>query len=221
MRRKCGGGILRGMTRAFLATYRPLCRTRAGQEAVARFGIPPYVDGSCRREPDLEAQHPTITALCRAGQFAPRLREGDHVVYITKKGRYGGAAPHWRLVAILEVIERCKSHEEAAAWHRGRDLPLPRNLMIEGSSPAPLHETDSIVPKSCGGAKDELAAWDAEYRERAQRWPMVLICDAKFRELHEPPVIEQSHLPGTRNPPQLRDELWEQLRRLARVSFAP
>lgn len=34
----------------YLAKYRPLNSTPEGQRAAARFNIPPYVDGSCRRE---------------------------------------------------------------------------------------------------------------------------------------------------------------------------
>jgi len=36
---------------AFLATYRPIISTAHGQAAAQTFGIPPFVDSSCRREP--------------------------------------------------------------------------------------------------------------------------------------------------------------------------
>jgi hypothetical protein len=45
---------------------------------------PPFIDASCRREPDLESRYPSITALCREGHFAPHLHEGDVVAYMTK-----------------------------------------------------------------------------------------------------------------------------------------
>jgi len=96
---------------AFLATYRPLCRTAQGRRAITKYSLPPYVDGSCRREPDLEAHFPTITALCRGRMFAPRLYEGDRVAYVTKQGRYGlRASLHWRLTALLLVEHRFESH---------------------------------------------------------------------------------------------------------------
>src|ERR1043166_8620255 len=102
------------MGRAFLSSYRPLCRTPHGMRAAARFGTPSFVDGSCRREPDFESRYPSITALCRAGKFAPRLKPGDRIAYITKRGNYGTAVGHWRVVAMLEVAYRFESHAIAA-----------------------------------------------------------------------------------------------------------
>ena len=64
----------------FLATYRPICASAHGRQAVADFGIPPFVDASCRREPDFESSFPSISALCRGRQFAPRLHADDVVV---------------------------------------------------------------------------------------------------------------------------------------------
>ena len=70
----------------YINTYQPLACNAAGRAASEKFGIPPFVDGSIRGEPDLEHQFPSITCLCRGRNFAPRLREGDRVVYLTKKG---------------------------------------------------------------------------------------------------------------------------------------
>jgi len=50
---------------SFLATYRPISASWRGRNAVTRYGIPPYVDASCRREPDFESPLPSISALCR------------------------------------------------------------------------------------------------------------------------------------------------------------
>jgi len=61
----------------YLAKYVPL--VLEGQNAIAQFDIPPYVDASCRREPDLECELPSISALCRGELFAPHLKEGDEV----------------------------------------------------------------------------------------------------------------------------------------------
>jgi hypothetical protein len=76
--------------RCFLATYRPLVRSLAGRQAIQEYSLPPFIDGSCRREPDFESPFPSITATCRGGNFAPRLREGDRVAYLTVRGRYHG-----------------------------------------------------------------------------------------------------------------------------------
>ena len=61
----------------YLVTYRPLIETDAGAQAVERYGLPPYIDASCRREPDLAHAMPAITALCRGAMLAPRLRVND------------------------------------------------------------------------------------------------------------------------------------------------
>src|SRR5688500_819691 len=83
----------------YVVTYRPLACNVYGTEVSDRRGVPPFVDGSIRREPDLEHVLPSITCLCRKDKFAPRLQVGDHVVYLTHKGRYGSDAEgrHWRL----------------------------------------------------------------------------------------------------------------------------
>jgi len=73
----------------FLTTYTPLVATKDGRVASEKHGIPPFVDGSIRREPDLEHAVPSISCLCRAGKFAPRFQVGDIVGYMTCKGRYG------------------------------------------------------------------------------------------------------------------------------------
>ncbi len=172
------------MPRMFLATYRPLCRTRQGREAIERFQLKPFIDGSCRREPDFETEFPAITALCRGRMFAPRLAQGDRVAYVTKKGRYAPeVAPHWRLVALLRIVHRFESHEEAAAWYIRSGLPVPRNCMIPGSTPAPLHLTDGKLPKLLAARRALfqperiIQLWDAAYANRAKANPQVLVCD--------------------------------------------
>src|SRR5580692_3714674 len=100
----------------YLAKYVPLILD--GQRAVTQFNIPPYVDASCRREPDLECEFPSISALCRGELFAPHLKEGDEVVYITIKNHYGETFRHWRIVARLKIFKRFNTHPEAAAWYR-------------------------------------------------------------------------------------------------------
>jgi len=50
------------MTPTYVVTYRPLESTATGRRVKTD---PPFADGSCRREPDLESKFPSITALCR------------------------------------------------------------------------------------------------------------------------------------------------------------
>src|SRR5207253_136442 len=101
-------------------SYDPLVLFAGGLEAIRDHGVPPYVDGSCRPEPDLAHPLPGITALAQGGaSFANRLLPGDLVVYVTAKGRYENwPTEHWRLTAVLKVVERFASHEDAAAWYR-------------------------------------------------------------------------------------------------------
>jgi hypothetical protein len=94
------------MSSFYLVTYRPMAYTRRGREAAREFNIPLFADGSCRREPDLERDYPSITTLCRGERFAPRLERGDRVAYIAKKAWYEGVdEAHWRLAAILSVSQ--------------------------------------------------------------------------------------------------------------------
>ena len=216
--------------RCFLATYRPLCRTATGRNAVKQFALPPYIDGSCRREPDLQSEYPTISALCRARMFAPRLRVGDRVAYITKIGRYGHHQDrHWRLTALLRVERRFDSHDDAADWYRAKGLPLPRNCMVSGNPPVPLDQTDGrlsaeIRARTTGMNPEQIIrVWDRTYFERAKKHAMMLACTILFRELEEPPPVFQSdweewvgRVPTTQTPPRISEELWFRLENCSR-----
>ena len=114
--------------RCFLATYRPLIQTAAGRLVVLQFGLPSFIDGSCRREPDLESRFSSVSATCLAANFAPRLQVGDRVTYLTVKGKYSGdLEPGWRLVAVLRIRRCFPSHEDAADWYLQHGLLIPSN----------------------------------------------------------------------------------------------
>ncbi len=204
----------------YLNSYGPLISSSWGWNAVRTYHLHPYVDRSCRREPDFEATYPSITALCRGRLFAPRLRVGDTVVYITRQGRYTrGEESHWRLVAILNVFHRAESHEEAAEWYQSEGLPLPRNCMVAGNEPLPLKLTH-VNPVSV-----DLKGWDDSYRRRAHRWGAFLICEKEFLELDHPPVITRDmmidifgRIPPTRNPPTISAARLDRLRDIAASS---
>jgi hypothetical protein len=217
------------LRRNFVATYRPICGTRAGRAAIARYGLPPFIDGSCRREPDLQLPFPAITALCRAGNFAPRLQVGSYIAYITKRGAYGSRQRHWRLTALLEVAHRFESHREAAAWYLERGSRVPHNCVVQGNRPAPFDATDGtlsrLVRDATAGRSPEhiIRVWDHSYHLRAQAHPVVLACQPIAIELHDPPVINESdwlawhgRVPPTLNPPAIPDTLWQAL--LARAT---
>jgi hypothetical protein len=189
----------------FLCSFGPLAESELGQEAVRKHNLKPFVDGSCRREPDFESKHPSISALCRKEYFAPRLRVGSKVVYITKKGRYLGLAEkHWRLVAILEVIESFQNHAQAATWYRQIGQPLPSNCMVSVNPPMPLEKTNKFY--------NDLRHWDAVYRLRARQCGVFHICRALYCELDNPPAITEAMMmkifgksPATRNPPTISE----------------
>jgi hypothetical protein len=202
--------------RCFLATFRPLIHSRGGREAVRRYGLPPFIDGSCRREPDLESLFPSITATCRAGKFAPRLAVGDRIGYLTVKGRYlDQRQPHWRLVAVLRVVQRFESHPQAAEWYVGEGLSVPSNCLVEGNPPKAFEFTNGMPPADVKARLAEEAdpekairLWDAGYRRRVAQHPTFLATQPEFLELHRAPEIHHQDLltifgsvPATLNPP--------------------
>lgn len=198
-----------------------------------RFGIAPFVDGSCRREPDLDSVWPAITALCRASLFAPRLQVGDRIAYVTKRGIYGGDWPrHWRLTALLQVAYRFEMHAAAAVWYTQQRLPLPKNCMVPGNPPAPLDHTDHILSpeirsRTAGMSPGQtVRVWDANYFARAKQHNLMLVCKSLFLELTQPPRITKEdwiawngRVPSTLNPPRISEALWHRLQ--ARALEAP
>ena len=192
----------------YLVSYRPLVGSPTGKCAIKKYGFPPYVDDSCRREPDFEARFPSITAICRGTQFAPRLRESDMVAYITVKGNYqpGPGFRHWRLTAILKVVKRIDSHMEAALWYQRQGLQVPRNCIVECNPPLRLDESGN--PHKCSSVEE----WDTKYSDLTAKIGVFLACKPIFLELNDPPVLTEDimlqifgRIPGTRNPPAISD----------------
>ena len=197
----------------YLTTYHPLVETSRGRAAVDTFGFPPYVDDSCRREPDFESQFPSITALCRRSKFAPRLWESDYIAYMTVKGEYPRLGErHWRLTAILRVDRRFETHSEAADWYRERGLSLPSNCIVDDNPPLELEMT---------GNRDRhpsVRFWDAIYRKRVRDYSMFLVTEPEFLDITDPPVLTDTMLqeifgrvPVTRTPPRITGEQLEAL----------
>ncbi len=200
----------------YLCSFRPLAESPIGQLAVEQFKLPPFVDASCRREPDFASSYPSITALCRSSKFAPRLGIGDAVVYITRKANYFNAVQrHWRMVAILKVVASYPNHTSAAAWFTCRSLPLPSNCVVPGNPPLPLEMTDRHRP--------DLRRWEAIYRLRARTWGVFHICESLFCDLHHPPAITDAmmmevfgRIPNTRNPPAISELQFASLKNITK-----
>lgn len=210
--------------RFYLNTYRPLIATRHGREASREHSILPFVDGSIRREPDLEQPFPTISCLCRAGLFAPRLRIGDVVAYVTVKNAERGQR---RLPALLKVVRLFDTHVDAAAWFHDQGLPLPSNCLVPGNRP--LHMSMSLHAafgphRECG--KAGCNAWDTGYQMRARQHGRFVVCEALHRDLDwSAPIVHEHHLteafgriPPTRNPSDLP---WKGLSRLLSLLGIP
>jgi hypothetical protein len=204
----------------YLNSYHPLARYPSGRKAAERYGLPPYADASCRREPDLEAAFPAISALCRTTKFAPRLKVGDIAVYITVSSYYPPITDrcHYRLTAVLEVIEQFEDHERAAAWYREQGQPLPCNCLVEGNPPLPLGKTvgfyfaeDEATGKKVKKVPEDVSEWDHFYKERVSVCSLMLACKPMYVELYEPAdfdskagrviFTEYGKMPGTLTPP--------------------
>jgi hypothetical protein len=215
----------------YLNSFRPLCYNKLGQLAIKRYGLPPFIDASIRREPDFQSPYPSITALCRGAMFAPRLWTGDTVAYMTVKGRYEPEQfSHWRLVAILRVIERFESHKQAAAWYLDKGLPLPSSCMVEGNEPLPYDMTIGVIPPNRFGSTSNtdalLRLWDRGYKERASKSGVFLACAADFLELNEPPILTDEamlkifgRVPPTLTPPSISESEYAALGVLASSSL--
>ena len=202
--------------RFYLCSYWPLCKTQGGRQAVVKYGLPPYVNGLSRREPDFEHRMPAITASSRGRNFAPRLHPGDTVLYTTTKGRWGDVRrPHWRLVAVLEVVARFATHADAAAWYRAQGMRPPGNCVVDHNRPLP-------VPLTLHHGRLHDDAWDAVCQARAAQCGTLLACTPRFLALTDPPVLTQDDLlacfgtvPNTRTPPEITEAAFDHLLALA------
>jgi len=200
----------------YLRTFHPLCSTNAGVEAVENHQLPPYIDGSCRREPDFQNQFPCITGLCTP-RFSKLLNVGDIVVYATIM-----MSDSKMVVAVLEVIETVESHVEAKEWYDKRGLKLPNNLMIKGNQPNPFDKTHKDINESFLGRSDEaiIRAWDSEYKQRAKKFPEVAICNVWNNKLflYDPPTLTRpimkkvfNGVPVTRKEYPIKKNEWQLL----------
>jgi hypothetical protein len=163
----------------YLCSFYPLCCTKEGQTAIQKFRLPPFIDGSCRREPDLTNSFPAITGLCRPG-FAKKLENGDIVIYISNKKGVGSR----RIIAVLEVIiDNCTYHQKAADWYIRRNCELPNNLMVKETNPIDINKTHRMGSwDSCVKGAKKLEEWNKFYIERAENKPKVAICKILYKE---------------------------------------
>ncbi len=215
------------MPNFYFTSYCPLIASMVGRAAAISYGLAPFVDGSIRREPDLEHPLPAITCLCRADKFAPRLQVGDVVVYVTKKAKYlSEKEPHRRLTAVLQVQSILPSHAAAAAWYKSHEVVLPNNCMVDGNPAKPLEQSHRIAPDRAIATGTKLwKLWDKGYRQRSQQFGTVVVCRPLFVELgSNAPVVDDAkliavfgHVPSTQNPGKQTIEQFRQLVALVKL----
>ncbi len=211
------------MSKILLNTYRPLNLTNYGSAANVKFNIPPYVDGSCRREPDFESEYPSITALCRGRACAPRLFEGDRIIYLTVKSDYENIGEeHYKLTAILKIYKRFENHQDASKWYVKNKIQIPSNCLVDGNPPLPIEKTSGLKTSQMKRIikHDEpirslhldkmLREWDNEYWDKIKKYPVFITCKKILIELNNPPIISIKDLtkifkkvPVTRTPPEI------------------
>ncbi len=171
----------------YLLSYSPLANSRAGRKVAANSGIPPYVDASCRREPDFELISPFVSGLCRPS-FISTLVVGDVLVYVTKKSAVHREGR--RLVAVLQMDRFFGSHSDAAIWYQGCGFRIPSSCIVPGNDPLPLHLTNPKM--TAGTAKfEDSKVWDrAVYVPRAKGCAKCFSTSTLFLNLHSPPIVD-------------------------------
>lgn len=215
--------------------------TAIGMRAVTDYGFKPFIDASCRREPDFENDNPSITSLCRQEMFAPNLFPNDILVYITVKGKWLTDFEHYRLISILEVIDRKDNHLQAASWYRTNSkYGIPSNCMVPDNPPHPFHETAgnygkaSDVKRYLGYSPDKqkiigdrkVALWNDDYLAKSKKWGVFIITKPIFRELVDPPILTDEDMkkifgkvPNTRNPNKMTKGQFKELAKYADINF--
>ena len=186
-----------------LNSFRPICSTLFGVKAISDYNLSPFIDGSCRREPDFQNKFPSITSLCRGGKFAPKLLPGDLVIYITTKGKWFSKEKHYRLVGILEITKKMADHNMASAWYCEQNLSLPSNCMVNDNPPLLLFRTSGTFrnKRQCTEflqqdlesqnfkGKEIVERWDKNYQFRAKQWPHFIITQPIYLELNNQPIL--------------------------------
>jgi len=194
--------------KCWIVSFNPMCITARGRRAVKSHGVKPFVDSSCRREPDLEAAYPTITEICRPGKFAFKLAAGDEVVYVSTKDCFGSKLPHHRYVARLVVLKVIVGHSRAAAFYRSYTKILPSNCIVPNNPPMDWRFVGGEILKLTARAmKRRVSIADKYYSYLAKRFPVFVICKAIYMNLDDPRQIFNvdwvsnfGRVPGTQNP---------------------
>jgi hypothetical protein len=174
----------------YLNTFCPLGSSVTGRAASYLFNLPPYIEGSARREPDFQHARPCITGMVNP-QLVKKLEEGDFVVYMADDFRHAGK----RIVAVLKVIGKMQSHRSAASWYINEEFPVPNNLMAFGTQPVSPHETFGDGNFSGLNGSNGLLP-ESKYKKRAKECPDVAICRIWRNQVHlyHPPLLRDKDM---------------------------
>jgi hypothetical protein len=224
-----------------LNSFRPLCWTELGLSAIEKYKLPPFIDASCRREPDFENPFPSISALCRQGQFAPHLQQNDIIAYITVGGDFKPHKQGHHLIAILQVEEVYGTHQIGQNEYKKANLPIPSNCMVEGNPPFDFDKTaGNFKTKSqqktfikrteeqkLDIGKRLLKSWDEHYLEKSKKWECFVKTRPIYVNIHNPTQILNSDfeyifgkIPNTRTPNKISKKQLIELAKLVGINIA-
>ena len=219
-----------------LNSFRPLCSTTLGLEAIEKYNLPPFIDASCRREPDFQNSYPSISALCRQGRFAPHLRKDDIIVYMTTGGQLQPYKQGHHLVAILQVEEVYKTHEMGKSGYLDANLSIPSNCMVIENPPNDFDKTagnfERISQLKTFLSRTEeqrleigrrlLKSWDENYLQRSINFgcfvktkPLYLNFDNPTQILYSDFDFIFGKVPNTQTPNKLTEKQFIELAKLA------
>lgn len=227
-----------------LVSYRPLCLNEFGIAAIKAHNLIPFIDSSCRREPDLELMNPSITSLCRKGKFAPHLKVGDIIVYLTIPAKFKCSREYlgtntYNLTAVLEVIKVFTCHSAASNWYISNGQSIPSNCMIPDNPTKSFDQTGSnfssqkemrayfkLSPEEkANQAKSRLVDWDQEYKDRAGKEQKFAVTSFVINQIHNPIQLTKEKLikwfgkiPGTQNPKTISEEQFNKIMDFVRDS---
>lgn len=190
-----------------LNSFHPLCKNDLGKRAIQNYNLPPFIDSSCRREPDFENEYPSISSICRGSKFAPHLKMNDIVVYITIKGNYEPYEQnHYRIVAILQVIDIYKTHQIGQIEYSKLNVTVPSNCMVANNPPnrfertAGNFDTSKQIKQFLGNTPANQATigasrlyhWNNAYLWRSNQWPSFIRTKTIYKNYHNPVPLFQS-----------------------------
>jgi len=204
------------MQKKYLNSFNPLSINKNGQVAIEKYNLLPFIDGSCRREPDFENEFPSITGLCRPG-FAEKLKEKDIIVYVTNKKGIGSR----KIIAVLEVTKVFENHRQAADWYIKENKVIPNNIMVNETLPFDLDKTHRLHGiRNITDDIELLKHWNLIYNCRSRNKQKVVQCKIRYKELNTPSILDESKFDRkliAQNPPILCDKEWETIKELIQL----